>query len=129
MVEAQSPNLTVTITAASPQTPAFELLESKLLEPQVRDEIVPRDPLIGLLEDSGAPVVYISAGPGWGKTTLLAQWASRSPRPFAWVSHTVKSQAIAAYRKLSVNSRSESVERAPVWAAVSARLRRFMPSA
>jgi len=28
----------------------------------------------------------VSAGAGWGKTTLLAQWASRSRRPFAWVS-------------------------------------------
>ena len=32
------------------------------------------------------PIVFVSAGPGWGKTTLLAQWASRSQRPFAWVS-------------------------------------------
>ena len=32
------------------------------------------------------PVVFLSAGPGWGKTTLLAQWASRSQRPVAWVS-------------------------------------------
>ena len=31
------------------------------------------------------PVVSISAGPGWGKTTLLAQWSGRSSRPFAWV--------------------------------------------
>jgi LuxR family maltose regulon positive regulatory protein len=27
----------------------------------------------------------VSAGPGWGKTTLLGQWASRAQRPFAWV--------------------------------------------
>jgi LuxR family maltose regulon positive regulatory protein len=32
------------------------------------------------------PLVALSAGPGWGKTTLLAQWAGTSPRPFAWVS-------------------------------------------
>ena len=30
--------------------------------------------------------MLLSASPGWGKTTLLAQWASRSQRPFAWVS-------------------------------------------
>src|SRR6185312_748826 len=29
---------------------------------------------------------FVSAGPGWGKTTLLAEWASQSQRPFAWVS-------------------------------------------
>jgi LuxR family transcriptional regulator, maltose regulon positive regulatory protein len=68
--------------------PAFELLESKLRPPQVRDEAVPRRTLIGLVEErSGSmPIVFVYAGPGWGKTTLLAQWASRSRRPFAWVS-------------------------------------------
>ena len=46
-----------------------------------------RAELISSLEGSGAPrLVLLSAGPGWGKTTLLAQWASRSQRPFAWVS-------------------------------------------
>ena len=32
-----------------------------------------------------APVVSLSAGPGWGKTPLLTQWRARSRRPFAWV--------------------------------------------
>ena len=46
-----------------------------------------RGELISSLEGSRAPpLVLLSAGPGWGKTTLLAQWASRSQRPFAWVS-------------------------------------------
>jgi LuxR family transcriptional regulator, maltose regulon positive regulatory protein len=68
--------------------PAFELLESKLSPPRVRDETVSRAALIRLLEDrSGSmPIAVLSAGPGWGKTTLLAQWASGSRRPFAWVS-------------------------------------------
>jgi LuxR family maltose regulon positive regulatory protein len=43
--------------------------------------------LIDHLERAHAtPTVVVSAGPGWGKTTLLAQWASRSRRPFAWIS-------------------------------------------
>jgi LuxR family maltose regulon positive regulatory protein len=68
--------------------PTFELLESKLSPPRVRDGIVSRAGLIDSLEEpSGAmPIVFLSAGPGWGKTTLLAQWASASGRPFAWVS-------------------------------------------
>ena len=66
--------------------PAFELLESKLRAPQLRGRAVPRKALIALLEESDtAPVVSLSAGPGWGKTTLLAQWRARSRRPFAWV--------------------------------------------
>ncbi len=28
----------------------------------------------------------VSAGAGYGKTTLLAQWAGRDPRPFGWIS-------------------------------------------
>jgi LuxR family transcriptional regulator, maltose regulon positive regulatory protein len=49
---------------------------------------VSREALISSLEErSGSmPIVFLSAGPGWGKTTLLAQWAARSRRPFAWVS-------------------------------------------
>ena len=68
--------------------PPFELLESKLRAPRRRRGAVQRRALIGELEEaSGAvPVVFLSAGPGWGKTTLLAQWSSQSPRPFAWVS-------------------------------------------
>ena len=66
--------------------PAFELLESKLLPPQGPGGAVSREALIDVLESADAvPVVFLSAGPGWGKTTLLAQWAARSPRSFAWV--------------------------------------------
>ena len=31
-------------------------------------------------------MVRVAAPAGYGKTTLLAQWAARDPRPFAWVS-------------------------------------------
>jgi LuxR family transcriptional regulator, maltose regulon positive regulatory protein len=49
---------------------------------------VPRGALISWVDERSAsiPIVFLSAGPGWGKTTLLAQWASESQRPFAWVS-------------------------------------------
>ena len=66
--------------------PAFELLESKLLPPQGPGGAVSRQALIEVIERATAvPVVFLSAGPGWGKTTLLAEWAARSSRPFAWV--------------------------------------------
>jgi LuxR family maltose regulon positive regulatory protein len=32
------------------------------------------------------PIVSVVAPPGYGKTTLLAQWADRHPNPTAWVS-------------------------------------------
>jgi LuxR family maltose regulon positive regulatory protein len=73
-------------SAAAKPALAFELLESKLRPPQGRVGTVSRGTLISALESSrAAPVVFASAGPGWGKTTLLAQWAEHSERPFAWV--------------------------------------------
>jgi LuxR family maltose regulon positive regulatory protein len=66
--------------------PTFELVEAKLRPPQNRGGSVPRGQLISAVEGSReVPLLVLCAGPGWGKTTLLAQWASRSERPFAWV--------------------------------------------
>ena len=71
---------------ASPKA-RFELLESKLLPPPADRATVSRAELIGSLDGPPAPpLVLLSAGPGWGKTMLLAQWAERSERPFAWLS-------------------------------------------
>ena len=67
--------------------PAFDLLESKLRPPHERGGTVSRAKLIALADGArDTPIVVVSAGPGWGKTTLLAQWASVSERPFAWLS-------------------------------------------
>lgn len=72
---------------AEATVPSFELLESKLCPPQLLAGNVPRAALVNSLQDASAvPVVLVSAGPGYGKTTLITQWASRSPRPFAWIS-------------------------------------------
>jgi LuxR family maltose regulon positive regulatory protein len=66
---------------------AFEILQSKLLIPSLRDGLVPRTALVNRLRaSSDARVFSIAAPAGYGKTTLLAQWAARDPRPFAWVS-------------------------------------------
>jgi LuxR family transcriptional regulator, maltose regulon positive regulatory protein len=47
---------------------------------------VPRVGLVDYLEASSrTPVVAIIAPPGYGKTTLLAQWMERDPRPFGWL--------------------------------------------
>jgi LuxR family transcriptional regulator, maltose regulon positive regulatory protein len=67
--------------------PSFLVLESKLTPPLPRSGMVPRGALLDRLEDSAfKPVVAISAPPGYGKTTLLADWAERDSRPFAWLS-------------------------------------------
>lgn len=66
---------------------AFEILESKLAIPSLRTNLVRRTALVNRLRAAReARVVKVAAPAGYGKTTLLAQWADRDPRPFAWVS-------------------------------------------
>ena len=67
--------------------PAFELLQSKLRGPTIRAGTVHRSSLLErLVRDDVSPVVSVVAPAGYGKTTLLAQWAERDERVFAWVS-------------------------------------------
>jgi len=65
---------------------AFELLESKFHPPTARPGIVARTALVDRLATAQAPVITIVAPPGYGKTTLLAQWAERVWPRVAWVS-------------------------------------------
>ena len=69
------------------------LVETKLLLPRPRREVVPRPRLADvLLRGSHAPVTLISAPAGFGKTTLLASWFAAGPTSpdsgqlVAWVS-------------------------------------------
>jgi len=39
-----------------------------------------------LRRDTACPIVSVVAPPGYGKTTLLAQWAEANGQAFAWVS-------------------------------------------
>src|SRR4249920_343872 len=64
----------------------FEVTEAKLFRPPIRPGIVRRNLLVDRLRASTASVVSITAPAGYGKTTLLAEWAERDRRPFAWVS-------------------------------------------
>jgi LuxR family maltose regulon positive regulatory protein len=49
----------------------------------------PAVPRVGLVEHleatSSTPVAAIIAPPGYGKTTVLTQWAEHDPRPFGWL--------------------------------------------
>jgi LuxR family transcriptional regulator, maltose regulon positive regulatory protein len=65
----------------------FDVVESKLHVPVLRPGVVSRTALVNRLRVTGScPVVAITAPAGYGKTTLLAQWAARDKRAFAWVS-------------------------------------------
>ena len=66
--------------------PPFDVVESKLRVPPVRPGTVSRVALVNRLRTTtSTPVAILAAPAGYGKTTLLAQWAGRDPRPFGWV--------------------------------------------
>jgi LuxR family transcriptional regulator, maltose regulon positive regulatory protein len=66
---------------------SFELVESKFHPPSARPGIVPRTGLVEwLLASQATPIVCVVAPAGYGKTTLLAQWAERTGARVAWVS-------------------------------------------
>jgi LuxR family maltose regulon positive regulatory protein len=66
--------------------PAFPLVEAKLSRPGSSPAIIDRPRLTRVLSaDPPHPVVTVIAPPGYGKTVLLANWASIEPRSVAWL--------------------------------------------
>ena len=63
------------------------LIQTKLIRPRLPEDLVDRPRLRSIL-DAGLKrrVTVISAPAGFGKTTLVADWASRGTRPTAWLS-------------------------------------------
>ena len=67
--------------------PVFDLVASKLLRPLIRPGTVRRSLLIErVARGDPRPIVSVVAPAGYGKTTLLSQWAERNGQSFAWVS-------------------------------------------
>ena len=66
---------------------AFDPVASKLRRPPIRPGTVRRWSLTErLVRDHSRPIVSVVAPAGYGKTTLLSQWAERNGQAFAWVS-------------------------------------------
>jgi LuxR family transcriptional regulator, maltose regulon positive regulatory protein len=66
---------------------AFALAEAKLRPPPARPGIVHRSALVDRLSTAEAPpVISVVAPAGYGKSTLLAQWAERQRPRAGWVS-------------------------------------------
>jgi LuxR family maltose regulon positive regulatory protein len=64
-----------------------DLLASKLRRPEIRPGTIRRTPLIErLAREDPCPIVSVVAPAGYGKTTLLSQWAKCGGQAFAWVS-------------------------------------------
>jgi LuxR family maltose regulon positive regulatory protein len=63
------------------------LLATKFYIPPVRPDCVPRPHLIERLNEGlHRKLTLLSAPAGFGKTTLLGEWAQQSAFPVAWVS-------------------------------------------
>ena len=81
-MNADEPRASLRVPAAVP-----ELFESKLHPPNARPTLVARDTLVDrLVETRHVPIASIVAPPGYGKTTLLAQWTRRDPARVVWLS-------------------------------------------
>jgi len=66
--------------------PPFDVVESKIHVPSLRSGTVSRTALVNRLRATAEPIAIMTAPAGYGKTTVLAQWAVRDSRPFAWIS-------------------------------------------
>lgn len=65
----------------------MELLSTRLSHPVLSSRLLARERLLHRLDDARFHrLTLLSASAGWGKTTLLSTWASRSTLPIAWLS-------------------------------------------
>jgi LuxR family maltose regulon positive regulatory protein len=66
--------------------PPFPAVTSKVAPPVTRHGSVIRGALVERLQTYvEVPIIAVVAPAGYGKTTLLRQWADRDPRPFTWL--------------------------------------------
>jgi LuxR family transcriptional regulator, maltose regulon positive regulatory protein len=61
-------------------------LSAKLEQPAVGVQMIRRSQQVDQLRRATAPLILLNAPPGYGKTTLLGQWAEEDQRPFLWIS-------------------------------------------
>jgi LuxR family maltose regulon positive regulatory protein len=119
-------------TPGQKTTGAVEVVESKLAVPSVRPGLVSRRSLLRQLASvREARVISVVAPAGYGKTTLLAQWAARDRRPFAWLSlehrdndpAVLSAQLAAALDRIEPTAlRALTAARRSTWTAVLPRL-------
>ena len=76
------------MTHAESQVEGFELplLPTKLYPPQLAPGLIPRSRQLQLLDRTlSHKVTLVSTPPGYGKSTLVAQWLDATPHPSAWI--------------------------------------------
>jgi LuxR family maltose regulon positive regulatory protein len=86
MVQAPAPD-SPSFVPASPENEPGRLLVTKLAPPRLPNVLVSRDHLLARLDGAfSTPLTLLSAPAGWGKTTLLATWASQHQALVVWLS-------------------------------------------
>jgi len=74
------------MTAAGLLDVAQDPFATRTTRRQLQRATVRRPRLVATLANQdGPPLIVIVAPAGFGKTTLLTEWADRDPRPFAWL--------------------------------------------
>jgi LuxR family transcriptional regulator, maltose regulon positive regulatory protein len=64
----------------------YPILESKLASPAWRSGLIARPRLVERLEArTGVPLVVLAAPAGYGKSTVLAEWSTATPRQAIWL--------------------------------------------
>jgi len=65
----------------------YPLLITRLYIPRLDTKLITRPHLLELLDQTiNRSLVLITAPAGWGKTTLVANWARRAGHAAAWIS-------------------------------------------
>jgi LuxR family maltose regulon positive regulatory protein len=96
------------------------LLDSKIHPPALQPTLVSRPRLLDQLEDgmaAGCELTLLSAPAGFGKTTLLAEWAHRTPRSVSWLAlEETENDPVCFLRYLveSVRKSAEAVSPVPI---------------
>ena len=90
--------------------------------PRFRDGFVSRPGLVRrLLEGDEAALALIAAPAGYGKTTLLTEWAARDHRPFIWITLTAQDRDVGAVTEVIAGAfEGAGWIEADVWPALSA---------
>ena len=87
LLERAGPAARGALAAVASPAPSFAVFESKLRAPALRPGLVSRAGLVNRLRAARTSRLATLVAPaGYGKTTLLAQWAARDERPFVWLS-------------------------------------------
>jgi len=108
------------LSSAAPNE-SFLLRQAKLEVPPRRGGAAVKSALLHRLSTTRKPLVLVTAPPGYGKSTLLAEWASRDRRRFAWLNADEGDNEPAVFLAyLAVAMSRAGCDCGPVFAALAA---------